>query len=197
MQGIHYCIITKTQIHYSHPTAFPSPSTVHLTLVYLGNKFFWDMTTKAIKSPPPPHIQFNEPLPGNMTSRAAHLKNRNEQKEKNSDSESTQESESKKDSGSNTESGSSEYDQEFQEQESHKRKCKVTVIKTKEYKIPRHKKLTASKKCVLCFQKFPSQKELNDHTSIDHNEYKYMCKYHKCGKTFVSDSGLKRHNCQH
>ena len=24
-----------------------------------------------------------------------------------------------------------------------------------------------------------------------------MCKYRKCGKTFVSDSGLKRHKCQH
>ena len=71
---------------------------------------------------PSPHIQFNEPLPGNMTSRAACLKNHNEPKEKNSDSESAQESESEKDSGYNTEFGSSEYDQEFQEQESCK--CK-------------------------------------------------------------------------
>ena len=85
-----------------------------------------------------------------MTSRAACLKNHNEQKEqKHSDSESAQESESKKYSGSNTESHSSEYNQEFQEQESYKRK--LTVIKTKEYKIPRRKKCTASKKCSLCF----------------------------------------------
>ena len=137
MQGIHYCIITKTQIHYSHPSAFPSPSAVHLTLIYLRNKVFCDTTTKAIKSPPQPCIEFNEPLPGNMTSRAAHLRNHNERKEqKHSDSESAQESESEKDSGGNTESGSSEFNQKFKEQESQKCKCKckVTVIKTKEYK---------------------------------------------------------------
>ena len=29
------------------------------------------------------------------------------------------------------------------------------------------------------------------------NEFKYMCKHYKCGKTFVSDSGLKRHERQH
>ena len=87
-----------------------------------------------------------------MTSRAACLKSHNEQKEqKHLDSGSTQESESEKDSGSNTESGSSKYDQEFQEQEFCICKCKVTVIKTKEYKIPRHKKHTASKKCSFCF----------------------------------------------
>ena len=53
MQGIHYCIITKTEIHYSNPTAFPSPSAVHITLVYLGNKVFCDTTRKALKPPPP------------------------------------------------------------------------------------------------------------------------------------------------
>ena len=60
MQGIHYCVTTKTEIHYSHPTAFPSPSAVHITLVYLGNKVFQDTTKKAMKSPPP-HIDFNQP----------------------------------------------------------------------------------------------------------------------------------------
>ena len=67
MQGIHYCIITKTQSHYSHPTTFPSPSAVHKTLVYLRNKVFWDTTKKAMKSPPPPHIEFNEPLPSQIS----------------------------------------------------------------------------------------------------------------------------------
>ena len=67
---------------------------------------------------PPPHIEFNEPLPGHITAREAHLKNRNEQKLE-SDPESAESAqESDKDSGSNTESGSSQYDQEFQEQES-------------------------------------------------------------------------------
>ena len=54
MQWIHYYIITKTQIHYSHPTAFPSPCAVHITLVYLSNKVFRDTTTKAMKCLPPP-----------------------------------------------------------------------------------------------------------------------------------------------
>ena len=38
MQGIHYCIITKNNIYYSMPNVMPSPSAVHMTLVYLGNK---------------------------------------------------------------------------------------------------------------------------------------------------------------
>ena len=119
MHGIHYCIITKTQIQYSHPTAFPSPSTVHITLVYLGGKVFRDTTKKAMKSPPLPHIEFNEPLPGHITPREACLKNRNEQNlESDPESaESTQESD-KIYSDSNTKSGSSQYNQEFQEQES-------------------------------------------------------------------------------
>ena len=32
MNKIHYCIITKTQVYYSHPTVFLSPSAVHITL---------------------------------------------------------------------------------------------------------------------------------------------------------------------
>ena len=47
--------------------------------------------------------------------------------------------------------------------------------------MARHKKCT-SKKCSLCLRKFPSQKELNDHMSIDHNEFKYICKHRKYGK---------------
>ena len=77
MQGIHYCIIIKSQIHYSHPTAFPSPCAVHITFVYLSNKVFHDTTTKAMKSTPP-QIDFNEPLPGQMTKREAHVINHNE-----------------------------------------------------------------------------------------------------------------------
>ena len=40
MQGVHYCIITKNNIYYSMPNMMPSPSAVHITLVYLGNKVF-------------------------------------------------------------------------------------------------------------------------------------------------------------
>ena len=52
MQGIHYCIITKNNVYYSMPNAMPSPSAVHITLVYLRNKVFRD-TTVSKKGPPP------------------------------------------------------------------------------------------------------------------------------------------------
>ena len=51
MQGIHYCIITKNNIYYSMPNAMPSPSAVHITLVYLRNRVFRD-TTVSKKGPP-------------------------------------------------------------------------------------------------------------------------------------------------
>ena len=66
MSQIHYCVITKTKIYYSHPDAF-SPSAVHIALVYLGNSIFWDTMTLAKKSLPPPYINLCEPLPGDLT----------------------------------------------------------------------------------------------------------------------------------
>ena len=80
MNKIHYCIITKTKVYYSHPTAFPSPSDVHITLVYLGNSIFRDTTTLSKKCPLPPYIDFNQPLPQDTTPRSAHHKNHEEQK---------------------------------------------------------------------------------------------------------------------
>ena len=75
MNQIHYCIITKTQVFYSHPT-FSCPSDVHIKLVYLGNSIFRDTTTLTKKCPPPPHIDFNQPFPQDTTPREAHHKNR-------------------------------------------------------------------------------------------------------------------------
>ena len=75
----------------------------------------------------------------------------------------------------------------------YKRK-KVQVVK---YKIPRCKKCTSYKKCSFCLKKIPTQKDLNDHSSIDHDNYRFLCKHHKCGKSFVSESGLRRHELQH
>ena len=49
MNQIHYCIVTKTKVFYSHPTAFSSPSAMHITLVYLGNSIFRDTTTLSKK----------------------------------------------------------------------------------------------------------------------------------------------------
>ena len=67
MSEIHYCVITKTKIHYSHLDVFHSPSAVHIALVYSGNSIFRDTTTAAKKCPPPPYINLHEPLPGDLT----------------------------------------------------------------------------------------------------------------------------------
>ena len=58
MQGVHYCIITKNNIYYSTPNVMPSPSAVHITFVYLGNKVFQD-TTVSKKGPPKYHLSKN------------------------------------------------------------------------------------------------------------------------------------------
>ena len=74
-----------------------------------------------------------------MSARKARLRNHNEHKCKSSESENAQ------DSGSSTEFNSSE---DTQESPSSKWKCKsqkVTVVKTEEYKIPRHNKHTGYK----------------------------------------------------
>ena len=95
MNKIHYCIITKTKVYYSHPTAFPSPSAVHITLVYLGNSIFRNTTTLSKKCPSPPHIDFNQTLPQDTIPRAACHKNHEEQEqqqESQSESEYAQES---------------------------------------------------------------------------------------------------------
>ena len=80
MNKIHYCIVTKTKVYYSHLTAFPSPSAVHITLVYLGNSIFRDTTTLSKKFPPPPHTDFNQQLPQDTTPRVACHKNHEQQK---------------------------------------------------------------------------------------------------------------------
>ena len=54
MSQIHYCIVAKSDIYYSHLNAFPSPSAVYIALVYLGNSIFLNTTTLAKKCPPPP-----------------------------------------------------------------------------------------------------------------------------------------------
>ena len=86
----------KTKVFYSHPTAFCIPSAVHLTLVYLGNSIFRDITTLTKKCPPPHHIDFNQHLPQDTTPREAHHRKWEEQKqqqqESQSESEYTQES---------------------------------------------------------------------------------------------------------
>ena len=108
-----------------------------------------------------------------------------------------QESEKESESGSSTESSSSRMPRNLNNLNANANVKKVQVVKTKEYKIPRHKKHTSYKKCSFCLKKIPTQKDLNDHTSIDHDNYCFLCKHRKCGKSFISESGLKRHERQH
>ena len=90
------------------------------------------MGQKESNDIPSPHIDSNEPLPGQISAQEACLKI--VQKHRSSESENAQES------GSSIESSSNEDAQESQpSKQKHK---KVTVVKTKEYKIPRHKKCT-------------------------------------------------------
>ena len=76
-----------------------------------------------------------------------------------------------------------------------KKKPKIKVYKTREYKI-HHKKQKVVKKCILCKKTFTSQKELNVHTQ-DFHKYKFMCKHQKCSKIFSPESSLKKHELCH
>ena len=163
MNQIHYCIITKTQVFYSHPT-FYSPSDIHIKVVYLGNSIFRDTTTLAKKCPPPPHIDFNQPLPQDTTPREACHKNweqKQQQQESLSESEYAKESqESKSESEKEKEGTSPPHPKKS------KRKLRVQNLETKKRHVLRN--------CSLCSESFTSQKQLNDHVAAVHN-YKFLC----------------------
>ena len=183
---IHYCVITKTKIYYSHPDAFHSPSAVHIALVYLGNSIFWDTMTLARKCPLPPYINLREPLPGDLTPREVHLKNREQRRQLN-----TQEG------GNQSDTHESSDPQDAQEKHKSppcpkkKSKKKVKVVHSKEYKIMRPKKRSVFKKCSLCSESFDSQLELNLHTKSVH-QYRFLCSSRQCGKPFGSLETLEK-----
>ena len=137
MSQIHYCVITK--IYYSHLDAF-SPSAVHIALVYLGNSIFRDTMTLAKKCPPPPCINLCEPLPGDLTPRESHLRNREQRRRLN-----TQEGGDQLDA---QESPDPQDAQEKHKSPPHqtpprpkkKSKKKVKVVHSKGYKIRQPKK---------------------------------------------------------
>ena len=58
------------------------------------------------------------------------------------------------------------------------------------------KKRAVIRKCSLFSEKFPSQKELNDHIAGHHN-YKFLCSDRTCGKAFGSSESLKKHQLHH
>ena len=144
MNQIHYCIITKTQVFYTHPT-FSSSSDIHIKLVYLGNSIFRDTTTLTKKCPTPPHIDFNQPLPQDTTPREAHHKNwEQKQQQQESQFESEYAQESKSESEKEKEDTSPPHPK--------KSKRKLRVVKNKEYKIWRPKKKTFIEEMFLVFR---------------------------------------------
>ena len=205
MSQIHYCVITKTKIYYSH-MSFNSPSDVNIALVYLGNSIFQDTTTLAKKCPRPPYINMRETFPGDFTPftpRELHLRNRG--KRRHQDKLDAQECPDPQDA---QECPDPQYAQECTDpqyvQEKHKspphqthpcqkrkNKKKVKVVHSKEYKIRWPKKRPVVKKCSLCSESFDSQLELNLHTKSVH-KYRFMCSSRQCGKTFGSLESLKK-----
>ena len=72
---------------------------------------------------------------------------------------------------------------------------KPIVVKEKTYRICRESRHT-QKRCSLCKEKFPSQKELNVHVSSVHS-FQFLCKSRKCGKKFSSQAALDKHELIH
>ena len=66
-----------------------------------------------------------------------------------------------------------------------RKKKKVKVMHSREYKIRRPKERPVIKKCSLRSESFDSQLELNLHTQSVH-KYRFLCHYRQCGKTFCS-----------
>ena len=76
----------------------------------------------------------------------------------------------------------------------HKRKLRIKIVKERQYKIRRWQCMT--RKCSLCKIKFKSTKELNDHITNRH-EYEFLCKYHKCCKSYNSKLSADHHIRHH
>ena len=201
MSQIHYCVITKTKIYYSHPS-FNSPSDVNIALVYLGNCIFQDTTTLAKICPPPSYINVRETFPGDFTPFThRELGLRNRQKRWRQDQLDAQECPDPQDA--------QECPDPQDTQEKHKsppcqtsphkkgkNKKKVKVVHSKEYKIRWPKKRPVVKKCSLCSESFDLQLELNLHTKSVH-KFRFMCSSRQCGKTFGSLESLKKHRLRH
>ena len=75
------------------------------------------------------------------------------------------------------------------------RRRKPIVVKEKTYRICPGSRHT-QKRCSLCKEKFPSQKELNVHVSNVHS-FQFLCKSRKCGKKFSSQAALDKHELIH
>ena len=170
MSQIHYCVITKTKIYYSHPS-FNSPSDVNIALVYLGNSIFRDTTTLAKKCPPPPYINVCETFPGDFTPftpQELHLRNRD--KRWHQDQLDAQEWTDPQDAQQKHKSPPCQTSPH----QKRKNKKKVKIVHSKEYKIRQPTKRPVVKKCSLCSESFDSQLELNLHTKSVH-KYRFLC----------------------
>ena len=75
------------------------------------------------------------------------------------------------------------------------RRRKPIVIKEKTYRIC-HGSRHTQKRCSLCKEKFPSQKELNVHV-LNMRSFQFICKSRKCGKKFSLQAALDKHELIH
>ena len=181
------------------PNVMPSPSAVHITLVYLGNKVFSDTT---VSKKGPPKIVFEQAMP--QCTRASSCTQLpptpREEWQRKWDERKLAES---LDAQESTDLEKDVYAQESEKENEEKspphikkHKKKAKVVKSKEYKIWQPKIRAIIRKCSLCLEKFSSQKELNDHIAGCH-KYKFLCSDRKCGKTFRSLESLKKHKSYH
>ena len=161
MQGIHYCIITKNNVYYSTPNVMPSPSAVHITLVYLRNKVFRD--TMVPKKGSLKIVFKKAMLQCTRASSCTQLPpTPREEWQRKWDERKLAES---PDAQESTDLETDVYSQESEKRKrkknplpilkKHKKKAKV--VKSKEYKIWWPKKGAVIRKCSLCSEKFSSQ----------------------------------------
>ena len=147
MQGIHYYIITKNNVYYSTPNAMPSPSAVHMTLVYLRNKVFRDTT---VSKKGPPKIQFKQEMPTSFHTQPPPTP-REEQQRKQDERKAAEALDAQESTDLEMDVYAQEsHDESEKEKEDksppHPKQCKekVRVVKSKEYKIWQPKKKRSS-----------------------------------------------------
>ena len=77
-----------------------------------------------------------------------------------------------------------------------KHKPRVKIVKEKEFTLCRcHQCVT--RKCPLCGKKVDSTKLLNRHVMQEHNNYQFLCKFHRCRMSYSSRNSVDRHIRHH
>ena len=77
-------------------------------------------------------------------------------------------------------------------QKCRRRKPRVKIVKEKEFTLHRcHRCMT--RKCPLCGKKVDSTKLLNLHVMEEHDNYQFLCKFHKFRRSYSSSKSVRRH----